>query len=165
MCCIIILTEKLSVKFFGNILRREGTAPEGKILSGHRLVFMIVLTGKGVCSGIAVGVISYFGSSAPEVKFRNISDADAELERVKIAKQSAEKEITELYKKALPELGKENAEIFEMQRELMNDIDYNNAIKNIITSQKVNAEFAVAVASDNFSAMLSAMSDDYLRAR
>ena len=126
---------------------------------------MVKLEGKGVCSGIAVGVISYFGSSAPEVLHRNISDAEAELERVEIAKQSAEEQISELYNKALPELGKENAEIFEVQRELMNDVDYNNAIKNIITSQKVNAEFAVAVAADNFSAMLSAMSDDYMRAR
>ena len=126
---------------------------------------MIKLKGKGVCSGIAIGVISYFGSSAPEVMHRNIIDADAELERVKKAKQAAEEQIAELYEKALPELGKESAEIFEIQRAMMNDVNYNNAIKNIITSQKVNAEYAVAVAADNFSAMLSAMSDDYMRAR
>ena len=126
---------------------------------------MIKLKGKGVCSGIAIGVISYFGSSAPEVMHRNINDADAELERVKKAKQASEEQLSEMYQKALPELGRDSAEIFEIQRALINDIDYNNAIKNIITSQKVNAEYAVAVAADNFSAMLSAMSDDYMRAR
>ena len=126
---------------------------------------MLKLKGKGVCAGIAVGVISYFGSSAPEVAYRNIKDANAELERVEKAKQTAAEQLSELYHKALPELGRESAEIFEIQRELINDIDYNNAIRNIITTQKVNAEYAVAVAADNFSAMLSAMTDDYMCAR
>lgn len=126
---------------------------------------MMKLKGKGACPGIAIGVISYFGSSAPEISYKKIQDPVYELERVEKAKSAAKAQLLEMYEKALPELGKESAEIFEIQRALIDDTDYNNAIENIITSQKVNAEYAVAVASDNFAAMLSAMSDDYMCAR
>lgn len=126
---------------------------------------MLKLKGKGACPGIAVGIISYFGSSAPEITFKNINDADAELERVEKAKNTAKEQLIEMYEKALPRLGKESAEIFQIQCALIDDLDYNKAIRNMITSQKVNAEYAVAVAADNFAAMLSAMEDDYMCAR
>jgi len=45
------------------------------------------------------------------------------------------------------------------------DDDYNESIENIIRSQGVNAEYAVAVTSDNFSQMFSAMEDEYMHAR
>ena len=126
---------------------------------------MMRLKGKGACPGIAIGIISYFGSSAPEISYKNVNDTESELERVEKAKSAAKAQLLEMYRKALPELGKESAEIFEIQRALIDDTDYNNAIENIITSRKVNAEYAVAVASDNFAAMLSAMPDDYMCAR
>ena len=42
---------------------------------------------------------------------------------------------------------------------------YNDSVKNIITSQKVNAEYAVGVTGDNFSEMFANMEDDYFKAR
>ncbi len=126
---------------------------------------MMKLKGKGVCPGIAIGVISYFSGSEPDVSFRNIDDTAAELERVEKAKACAKEQLTGMYEKALPELGRESAEIFRIQCALIDDRDYNNAVENMIVSQKVNAEYAVAVAADNFSAMLSAIEDDYMCAR
>lgn len=126
---------------------------------------MITLKGKGVCSGIAVGRISYFCKSAPEVKLFNVDDPNTELARVEEAKSAAEQQLRKLYEKALNEVGETEAQIFEIHRMLLEDLDYNNAIKNMISSHKVNAEYAVAVAADNFETMLSSMEDDYMRAR
>ncbi len=126
---------------------------------------MMKLKGQGACPGIAIGTISYFSGSEPDISFRNTDDAAAELARVEKAKLSAKEQLSEMYEKALPELGKESAEIFRIQSALIDDRDYNRAIENMITSQKVNAEYAVAVAADNFAAMLSAIEDDYMCAR
>ena len=126
---------------------------------------MITLNGKGVCSGIAIGKISYFTKSDPAVQMLKVENPYAEIDRVEKAKASAKRQLSELYERALQEVGGEDAAIFNIQRMLIDDLDYNNAIRKILTEESVNAEFAVAVAADNFETMLASMSDDYMRAR
>lgn len=126
---------------------------------------MITLNGKGVCSGIAIGKISYFTKSAPSVQMLNVENPYAEIDRVEQAKAAAKRQLSKLYEKALQEVGGEDAAIFNIQRMLIDDLDYNNAVRKILTEENVNAEFAVAVAADNFETMLASMSDDYMRAR
>ena len=48
---------------------------------------------------------------------------------------------------------------------MLEDEDYNESIANIIETQKVNAEYAVAVTADNFAEMFSSMDDAYMQAR
>lgn len=47
-------------------------------------------------------------------------------------------------------LGETNAQIFEIHMMMLEDEDYNHSIRNIIESQSVNAEYAVALTSKNF---------------
>lgn len=126
---------------------------------------MITLNGKGVCSGIAIGKISYFTKSDPAVQLLKVENPYAEIDRVERAKSAAKRQLSELYEKALNEVGGEDAAIFNIQRMLIDDLDYNNAIRKILIEESVNAEFAVAVAADNFETMLASMADDYMRAR
>ena len=48
---------------------------------------------------------------------------------------------------------------------MLDDPDYLESVSNIIKTQEVNAEFAVASTGDNFSQMFAAMDDDYMRER
>ena len=48
---------------------------------------------------------------------------------------------------------------------MLEDEDYNDSVKNIIFSQQVNAEYAVAVTGDNFAQMFAEMDDEYFKAR
>lgn len=48
---------------------------------------------------------------------------------------------------------------------MLDDLDYVESIANVIQSQKINAEFAVATVGDNFAQMFQAMDDDYMRER
>ena len=48
---------------------------------------------------------------------------------------------------------------------MMEDDGYNESVENIIRSQGVNAEYAVATTGDNYAQMFSAMDDDYMRER
>lgn len=122
-------------------------------------------TGKGVYGAVAIGKISLFKRNETRVKRVKISDAEAEKERIQKAKALAVEQLQEIYEKALKEVGEANAQIFEIHMMMLDDDDYNDSINNIIESQLINAEYAVAVTADNFSEMFAAMDDSYMQAR
>lgn len=126
---------------------------------------MKTYNGKSVFSGIAIGRISVYKKGEQQVKRDKITDVDAELNRFEDAKKTAIEQLQGLYDKALKEVGEANAAIFEVHQMMLDDGDYNESITNIIKSQEVNAEYAVASTGDNFSQMFAAMEDDYMRAR
>lgn len=122
-------------------------------------------TGKGVYGAIAIGTISVFKRQDVQVKRIKILDAEAELVRLESAKEKAIAQIAEIYEKAITEVGKANAQIFEIHMMMIEDDDYNEAITEMINAQNVNAEYAVAVTADNFAQMFSSMDDGYMQAR
>lgn len=126
---------------------------------------MIKYTGKSVYGALAVGKIELFEKQEPLIKRVRTDDTKGELKRVEEAKQAAIRQIEDIYKIALKDVGKSNAKIFEIHIMLIEDEDYNRSIKGIIENQHVNAEYAVALTSDNFSEMFAEMEDVYMRAR
>lgn len=127
---------------------------------------MIKYAGKGVYGAIAIGRIALWKRSDVSVKRIKIDNAEEEMKRLELAKKKAIEQIHELYKKALKEIGETNAQIFEIQMMMVEDDDYNTAIREMIQGQSVNAEYAVAAARDNFAEMFAAMEDNsYMQAR
>lgn len=126
---------------------------------------MKIITGKGVYGAVAIGKISIFKRKEVAVKRRHVEDTKGEKERLAKAKELAVKQLGEIYEKALKEVGEENARIFETHMMMIEDEDYNESIRNIIETQKVNAEYAVAVTADHFAEMFSSMDDTYMRER
>ena len=121
--------------------------------------------GKGVYGAVAIGKASVFKRQEADVRRVHIDDTAAELERVEAAKAEAVGQLSEIYEKALKEVGETNAQIFEIHMMMIEDDDYNESIKSIIETQQVNAEYAVAVTSDNFADMFASMEDAYMQAR
>ncbi len=121
--------------------------------------------GKGVYGAVAIGKISLFKKPDAAVKRIHVVDTDNEKTRFEQAKTLAVQQLQEIYEKALKEVGETNAAIFEIHQMMLDDDDYNDSINNIIDSQSVNAEYAVAVTADNFADMFSAMDDAYMKAR
>ncbi len=121
--------------------------------------------GKSVFSGIAIGRISVYKKGEQQVKRVKAADPDAEMMRFQLAKTVAMKQLQELYDKALKEVGEANAAIFEVHQMMLDDSDYNDSIENMVRSQGINIEYAVATTGDNFAQMFAAMDDDYMRER
>lgn len=96
---------------------------------------------------------------------KKIKNKEDEIKRYETAKKQAIQQLREIYKKAVKEVGEIHAEIFEVHIMMLEDDDYNDSICNIITSQEVNAEYAVGITGDNFAEMFTNMEDDYLKAR
>ena len=122
-------------------------------------------SGKGVYGAVAIGKISIFRKNDAAVTRTHVTDTAAEKARVAKAKETAAAQLQSIYEKALKEVGETNAQIFEIHMMMLEDEDYNESIENIIDTQSVNAEYAVAVTADNFAQMFSAMEDTYMQAR
>lgn len=126
---------------------------------------MLKYVGKGVCSAIAIGKVSVFKRSEVFVKRVHVSDTEHEKERLTQAKKVSIEQLKEIYEKALKEVGETGAQIFDVHMMMIEDDDYNESINNIIETQFVNAEYAVAVTADNFAEMFSQVDDSYMQAR
>lgn len=121
--------------------------------------------GKSVFGGIAIGRIKVYNKSEQQVKRVHVDDTEHEKKRYYAAVDKAAMQLYELYDKAVKEVGEANAAIFEMHQIMLMDDDYKESVENIIDSQHVNAEYAVAQTGDNYAAMFAAMEDEYMRGR
>ena len=122
-------------------------------------------TGKSVYKGIVLGPVLLFGGQDDQVRRKKIEDAGAEAARVDAAREKAKEQLQVLYDKAVKEVGESSAAIFEVHQMMLDDDDYLDSMQNMIQSELVNAEYAVAMTGDNFSEMLANMDDDYMKAR
>ncbi|MDO5391354.1 MAG: phosphoenolpyruvate--protein phosphotransferase [Eubacteriales bacterium] len=126
---------------------------------------MLRLSGKSVYKGIALGPVVVLKPHDQQIKRETVEDADGEIFRLGRAGAQARSQLQELYDKAVKEVGKAGAAIFEVHQMLLEDEDYLEAIHNMIRTELVNAEYAVAVTGDNFAEMFGNMDDDYMKAR
>ena len=126
---------------------------------------MITISGKSVFGGVAIGKLMFYQRNDKVIKRTHVDDVDAEWERFREAKNTAVDQLKGLYNKALEDVGEANAMIFEIHQMMLEDLDYLESIENIIRTQEVNAEYAVATTADNFAKMFSAMDDAYMQGR
>ena len=121
--------------------------------------------GKSVYKGIVLGPVVVLRKNDYQVKRTKTEDPEAEIGRVQKAIEDSKEQLQKLYDKALKEVGEASAAIFEVHQMMLEDDDYLDAIQNMIRTENINAEYAVAVTGDNFSEMFASMDDDYMKAR
>lgn len=122
-------------------------------------------TGKSIFKGIAIGKVLFYQKGEQPVKRVKIEDTAEQIKRYEDARAKAAEQLQGLYEKALKEVGEANAAVFEVHQMMLEDDDYIDSVVNIIETQQVNAEFAVATTGDNFAKMFAEMEDDYFKAR
>ena len=123
------------------------------------------LKGKAVYKGVALGKIHILQKQEYELKKEQIQDVEAELARVLEAKEKAALELQALHDKALEEVGEDGAEIVQIQLFMLEDEDYQESIEEKITSQYMNAEYAVWETGEEFAEIFAAMDNDYMKER
>ena len=126
---------------------------------------MITISGKSVFGGVSIGKLLFYKRNEKVIKRTHVDNVDEEMVRFQNAKDTAVEQLKGLYEKALEDVGEANAMIFEIHQMMLEDLDYLESIENIIRTQEVNAEFAVATTADNFSQMFASMDDAYMQGR
>ena len=125
---------------------------------------MLVIQGKGVSPGIAIGSLYLFRRPERAVSRRTVSDTDAERRRFLAAQRRAVEELGELAERARARAGDDGALLFETHQMMAEDLDYVETIEGLIRGG-LNAEAAVDDAGAQFGAMFAGMDDAYLKAR
>lgn len=120
--------------------------------------------GKSVHNGIVMGPVVVFRKCG-QAERKEITNPQAELERLEAALVTSKQQLVQIYEKTEKQLGQVSAAVFEVHRMLLEDKRYLEEIRSRILSEYVNAEYAVALAGDNFSKIFEAMADDYMKAR
>lgn len=112
-----------------------------------------------------MGPVLVLHNGDTQVKRMKIESAVCELSRLDRAKQQSKEQLQKLHDKALKEVGESSAAIFEVHQMMLEDADYLESIENMIRTEMINAEYAVALTGDNFAQMFAAMEDEYMSAR
>lgn len=128
-------------------------------------MYMITGVGKSVCEGIEVGKIFFYEKLVKEIKKCFIEDVEVELLQFNKAKEIAREQLRLLYDKALQDVGENEAMIIEVQQLLLEDSDFNDSITEKVREDKLNVEYAVYKAGEEFANIFSSMEDEYMRLR
>ncbi|MCI1218286.1 phosphoenolpyruvate--protein phosphotransferase [Bifidobacterium crudilactis] len=123
------------------------------------------LRGTGVSSGIAIGRIHVLAAKHDEIQRYVVEDADAEIARFQRAQDRALQQLKQLRDKAAKDFGEGKAELFDTHQLMLRDPDYLESVEGLISSSKVNAEYAVHSTAEQFAAMFRAMDSSYMQAR
>lgn len=121
--------------------------------------------GKGVCGAVAIGRAAVWKRKEEAVKKIQVDDIEQEKLRLQEAKKAVIKQLQRIHETAQREVDGANAQIFEVYMMLVDDPDYNEFIETLMDNERVNAEYAVAAASDYFEELFRSMDDEYLQAR
>ncbi len=122
-------------------------------------------SGKVAYKGVAVGEINEFYSNDVSVTKQNVLDVDNEIKRFFAARIKAIGQLKKMYEQAVVDVGKFDAEIFEVHQLMLKDELYTNSVTDIIKSENVNAEYAVMRTSNILCNIFSKTDDEYMRER
>ncbi len=124
---------------------------------------MIVLKGTKVVSGIAIGRLYVYMRPEKHISRVQVEDTDAEIKLFHEARQKATEQLEQLYESSVAYLGETNASIFVAQEMLLEDDQYISFVIKQITENGRSAEYAVALASDEFSRLFTSIEDKYMQ--
>lgn len=121
--------------------------------------------GKSVYKGIVMGPVAVLGKSDYQVTRKKIENTDKEILRMEQAVFCSKQQLKELYHKAVSDVGKASAAIFEVHQMMLEDAGFLETISQIIRKEQVNAEYAVFMAGNKYAQIFAAMNDELMKAR
>lgn len=126
---------------------------------------MANILGIAASSGIAIAKAFRLEHPEYEITKRSISDTDAELAKLESALEISKTELEAIKERTLQEMGAKKAEIFESHLLILNDPELISPVKDKISTEMVNAEFALNEVAAQFVTMFENMKSTYLQER
>ncbi|WP_458121522.1 phosphoenolpyruvate--protein phosphotransferase [Paenibacillus sp. Z6-24] len=126
---------------------------------------MANILGIAASSGIAIAKAFRLEHPEYEITKRSVSDADAELAKLTSALEQSKVELEAIKERTLQEMGAKKAEIFESHLLILNDPELIDPVKDKISSDMINAEYALNEVASQFVTMFENMKSAYLQER
>jgi len=124
-----------------------------------------MFTGTSASPGIALGKVLIVEHEELVIEKKDINSVEEELNRFDSAIKTSIVELSHVRDKALKELGKEKASIFEAHLMVLDDPELLKSTKDKISNDNLNAEFAFKEIIDQFITIFEAMDNEYMRER
>lgn len=126
---------------------------------------MTQINGIAASSGIAIA--KAYQLSAPDLSFNKVTidDPTQEIERLENALKVSIEELEKIKAHTEKAIDKEHAEIFSAHILVLGDPELVNPMKDKITSDKINAEYALDETASMFIEMFQNMDNEYMRER
>lgn len=121
--------------------------------------------GKILHGGIAIGKIHMMGRETVSPVRTLVADPEAEVSRFSGALDTAALQLSQLAKEAVTSVGEANAEILNAQTVMLSDEEFVSSVEEMIRRDHVDAGYAVAKCTENYSALLRGADDAYIRER
>nr|MDH3099772.1 phosphoenolpyruvate--protein phosphotransferase [Bacillus velezensis] len=123
------------------------------------------LKGIGASAGIAIAKAYRLEEPDLTVEKKNIADLAAEVSRFDEAIVRSKEELEKIKEHALKELGQDKADIFSAHLLVLSDPELLNPVKEKISTDSVNAEFALKETASMFVTMFESMDNEYMKER
>ncbi|MCR5321495.1 MAG: phosphoenolpyruvate--protein phosphotransferase [Lachnospiraceae bacterium] len=121
---------------------------------------MVKIEGQSVQKGIAIGNIFVWKKKEVSLKATKISNPEEELNVFYEAREKAIAELREMGEKAKGKVSDEDAEIFTVHQMLLQDLDFEDAVKDGILQEHLNASYATYQAGESLAEIFAAMDDN-----
>ncbi|KWX69442.1 phosphoenolpyruvate-protein phosphotransferase [Paenibacillus riograndensis] len=123
------------------------------------------LKGIGASAGIAIAKAYRLEEPELHILKKNVKDKEAENQRLEQAIARSKAELEKITESVNCELGADKAEILAAQLLVLNDPELLNPVFENISTEGINAEFALKESADRFVFMLESMDNEYMRER
>ncbi len=121
--------------------------------------------GTGASAGIGIGKVVIVEEKELVIKRETIADAVTEIQRFKGALETSMKQTEELAADLAQRVGEKEAEILNGHIMLLSDPMLTGEIETMITSDKVNSEFAIETVCTNYANVFASMGDELMQQR
>ncbi|MCR2043337.1 phosphoenolpyruvate--protein phosphotransferase [Anaerosalibacter massiliensis] len=123
------------------------------------------MKGIGVSPGVSIGKVFLKEEIEIDIEKKSIHNIKEEVDRLNTCVHKSIEEIESLYKYTLKEVGEKEAEIFNAHKLMLEDPEFIGMINQKIEDEKVNVEWAVQEARNEYVQMLESLDNEYLRER
>lgn len=123
------------------------------------------ITGIGVSPGIAIGKVYIFLKKDIVISKCPCKEVESEKAKLLEARNKTKEQLLKIRESTAKKVSEEKAAIFDAHITLLEDEDLLEEVNNIITDDKVCAEYALSQGIEIYTKMLSEVEDEYLRER
>ncbi|MDQ0208046.1 phosphoenolpyruvate--protein phosphotransferase [Alkalicoccobacillus murimartini] len=124
-----------------------------------------VITGIAASQGIAIAKAYVHEEPDFTISSSEASDPNAEIERLEGALSLSKEELAAIKDKTEQNLGADKAEIFAAHLLVLSDPELIDSVKDKITNEKRNAEYALNEVADQFITIFENMDNEYMKER
>lgn len=124
-----------------------------------------MMKGIAASKGYAIGKVFIKKEIKVEINTSKIDNVELEIKRLDSVISNTRNELENLIQKIEKEVGKEESLVFESHKMILDDPEFIDRVKELISVNNVTADYAIDQVRDELVAVMESIDDEYMRER